>query len=166
MGVERPATGREVGRRGHAETRRFDHPLRGLVHIALPGVHHTPGEEQDVVAGHLMGSPPERQVAGHPEPSRHESEPSRDGQQRAAEPQQPRATEGGESKALPAGVDQRSLCELLPSRLDQVPVGDAAGAGRFTATALDTRVEGFDDLGGDRGSLVVDLAHEADAAPR
>ena len=50
MSLERAATRRRVAGRCHAEAGRLEHPLAGLVDVALPGIHHTAGEEVHVVA--------------------------------------------------------------------------------------------------------------------
>ena len=166
VGVEGAAARRKIARRGDTDAGGFEHPLAGIVDVALPGVHDTAREEVDVVAGGVAPTPCEGQVGGHAKPFGNESQSCGDGQQGAAEPQRARPAQRPECEPLTTGGDGTRVGEYGSGRFDETAVGNAARTRRLTSSALHAGVERVDDLGGDGSVVVLNLAHEVDAAPR
>ena len=165
VGVEGAAARRKVARGGHTDAGGFEHPLAGIVDVALPDVHDATREEIDVVARGVALTPSEGQVGGHAEPFGNESQSCGDGQQTACEPQNARPAQRPEGEPLATGGDGTLVGEHGSGRFDETAVGNAARTRRLTSAALHAGVERVDDLRSDGSSVVLNLAHEVDTAP-
>ena len=167
MLVERAAAPDTVTGPIHGPTGRLQHVLHGVVHLRLPGVHHAPGEEQQVGVGHRRPSSATTQW----EPGREQPRPPEHpealyhGEEAAPPPEQARSAQEPEAQSEPPRSGPL-LDHGGAGHRDEFAEGHARRTGRLAAKALHAGGHGVQPLCVHRSTFQLRCAHEGNAATR
>ena len=135
------------------------------VHRAMPHIHDAAGEDPDVGFARCRLQAGAKTFRNRTETTGHEPRETECDQQSGGNRQKTWMGESPQAEPQPQGCRLLRTSESVRG-VDQLAIGNAARAGRFTTPALDAGVERFHHVVVEAEAIVVDRSHDLDTSTR